>query len=264
MELQMRTHLFVLLALLMLFPLSCKRGPKVISKNADSAESASAQAAETGIFSNVDEGNLPPANEDGMHQVEVLEALPTSRYVYLRVKEGEHEYWIATSKQEVNVGEKYFYKSGIFKRNFKSTEHNRVFEELYLVSSIVPADHSKMMTATGEQAVEMPSTADVQKMVNVPGSIKIAELVARADQYAGKEVQVSGLCTKVNPNIMDRNWIHLKDGSKDDYDFVVTSSVLIPEGHVVTLKGTLAVNKDFGAGYRYEVIVENAEIVNPQ
>ena len=60
---------------------------------------------------------------------------------------------------------------------------------------------------------------------------------------------------------MGRNWIHLRDGSQDDYDFVVTSSSMIPEGHVVTLSGTLNLDKDFGAGYRYDIIVENAQVI---
>jgi hypothetical protein len=60
---------------------------------------------------------------------------------------------------------------------------------------------------------------------------------------------------------MGRNWIHLKDGTLDNYDFVVTSDQAIPEGHVVTLKGTVARNRDFGSGYRYELLIENASVV---
>jgi hypothetical protein len=60
---------------------------------------------------------------------------------------------------------------------------------------------------------------------------------------------------------MNRNWIHLKDGSKDEYDLVITSEHAIPEGHTVTLKGTVALNKDFGAGYKYAIIVEDAHLL---
>ena len=61
---------------------------------------------------------------------------------------------------------------------------------------------------------------------------------------------------------MDRNWIHLKDGSKDNYDFVVTSDIAIPVGHTITFKGKLILNKDFGAGYKYDIILVDGVLVN--
>ena len=239
---------------------SCKQRPKVMLEESSQSSGQTVSTSETGIFSDTEgeAGSVPPVTDE-VHQVEVLEVLPTERYVYLRVSEDGKEYWVATGKKDFTVGEKYFYKSGIYKRNFKSTEYNRIFEELYLVSSIVPANHSKAMAATSE---EKPASEKLDKLVDVPGSIKIAELVANPEKYAGKEVQVSGICSKVNPNIMGRNWLHLKDGSKDDYDFVVTSTTLIPEGNVVTVKGVVSVDKDFGAGYRYDIILEDAGIVH--
>ncbi|MCB0471462.1 MAG: hypothetical protein KDC56_00225, partial [Flavobacteriaceae bacterium] len=61
--------------------------------------------------------------------------------------------------------------------------------------------------------------------------------------------------------IMDRNWIHLRDGSKDDYDLVITSTEFVPEGTVVTMKGVVTLNKDFGAGYSYDLILENGSVI---
>ena len=66
---------------------------------------------------------------------------------------------------------------------------------------------------------------------------------------------------KVNPNIMNRNWIHIKDGTKDDFDLVITSDKFVPEGSVVTMKAVVTLNKDFGAGYKYDLILENGTIV---
>ena len=44
--------------------------------------------------------------------------------------------------------------------------------------------------------------------------------------------------------------------SKDEYDFVVTTNEIILEGQVVTFQGVVTLDKDFGAGYKYEIIVE--------
>ena len=68
----------------------------------------------------------------------------------------------------------------------------------------------------------------------------------------------TGKCVKVNPMIMGRNWIHLQDGSGDNLDLTITTTENIPVGHVITLEGTIALNKDFGAGYKYDIIMEEA------
>ena len=60
---------------------------------------------------------------------------------------------------------------------------------------------------------------------------------------------------------MGRNWIHIKDGSKDDYDLVITSNTFVQEGSMITMKATVTLNKDFGAGYKYDLILENGIIV---
>ena len=60
---------------------------------------------------------------------------------------------------------------------------------------------------------------------------------------------------------MGRHWIHLQDGSKDDYDLVVTSSSFVNEGQIVTMQAMVSVNKDFGAGYSYDLILENGQVI---
>lgn len=59
---------------------------------------------------------------------------------------------------------------------------------------------------------------------------------------------------------MERNWIHLKDGTKNDFDLVVTSDTFVPEGSIITVKALVSLNKDFGAGYTYDLILENGTI----
>ena len=61
--------------------------------------------------------------------------------------------------------------------------------------------------------------------------------------------------------IMNRNWIHIQDGTADNHDLTITSQESIPLGHVVTFEGTVSLNKDFGAGYRYDLIIEDAVIL---
>ena len=242
---------------------SCKQGPTVISEPV-SKESAD-ETASTGIFSDQNEAiqELPKSTspQSSMHSVKVLETLPTDKYVYLYVEEGDEKFWIATTKKEVEIGETYYYKNGILKTNFESKEHNRVFDKVYLVSNIVPANHGGEQNNSSTPSFVIEQNNDTQK-IEKEGSIKISELVKNKEKYNGKEVQISGRCTKINPNIMNRNWIHLKDGSMDDFDLVITSDLAVPEGHIVTMKGTVVLDKDFGAGYKYDLIIENGKIVS--
>ncbi|MEZ4887074.1 MAG: GW dipeptide domain-containing protein [Chitinophagales bacterium] len=268
--------------------IGCQNQPKVIAPANNATEMSGQQS--TGIFSEEENeantetlttsaDNTTPSSSIGndMHTVFVEEVLPTSKYVYLNVREGEEKFWIATLKQEVQVGETYFYRGGLLKTNFESKEYNRIFDKVYLVSKIVPANHGggqsnmekgTIETHSVEESLpnENPSTKNAaiensNRNITKEGSTKIAEIVANPAKYDGKMVQISGECVKVNPNIMGRNWIHLKDGSKDEYDFVVTSILQVQEGQVVTMKGTLNLNRDFGAGYRYDLIVEDGTVV---
>lgn len=252
---KMNVGLFAVLILI-----GCDKKPKVI--NAENTDEITEPS--TGIFTDENAKPVIPIPDQAtsvggadVHTVTILEALPTARYVYLRVKEGQEEFWIATNKTEVIVGGTYFYREGLLKTNFESKEHKRVFEKLYLVSAIVPSDHASHTEAT----VTQPSPSVSTKSVDLKGSVKISELVANPSKYAGKKIQISGQCTKVNINIMGRNWIHLKDGSKDDYDLVVTSNMAVPEGHTVTVVGKVVLKKDFGSGYKYDILVEEGVIV---
>lgn len=256
-----------LLASLLLLSLltACSDQPKVITATDGNPQ------AETGIFTNTSRpplvgGDLAErASSSDVHTVIVEDILPTSKYIYLYVKEKGQSFWIATTKQEVEVGETYYYKGGLLKTNFLSQEHNRTFDKVYLVSRIVPINHG---TQTQEEAVAIETHGKDQntyggtsRQVDREGSVRIAEIVSDPAKYEGQTIQISAECVKVNPNIMGRNWMHLKDGSQDDYDLVITSDRAVPEGHVVTFEATVALNKDFGAGYHYDIILENGVLL---
>jgi len=248
--------------------LGCNNGPKVISPstNSDNTES-------NGIFTpNPATRVIPnPTSEVGneLHKVVVEEVLPTARYVYLRVKEGEKEFWIATRKVEINKGGVYYYRGGLLKTNFESKEYNRIFDEIYLISKLVSEDHSKHINAPPpsdgivktEKVIKEDIPTHTEKTVVHKGTIKISELVSDPKKYEGHTVQISGKCVKVNPNIMGRNWIHLQDGSKDDFDMVITSNTFVPEGKDITIKAVVSLNRDFGAGYKYDLILENGTLI---
>lgn len=250
--------------------MACNNSPKVIT-----AQSTTDVAVpSSGIFTD-DPTQTQTASPtsgsftDDLHTVVVKEILPTSKYVYLNVTEGGEQFWIATRKQDVQLGGTYFYRDGLLKTNFESKEYKRVFDRIFLVSNLVAESHGnnngmldtnfKESKPKVSQKEDIPTHTD--KIMTHKGSITIAELVANPKAFEGKTVQITGKCVKINPNIMQRHWIHLQDGTKDDYDLVATSDTFVPEGKIVTIKALVSLNRDFGAGYTYALLLENATII---
>jgi GW (Gly-Tryp) dipeptide domain len=250
-------------AILFLGLISCNSSPEVVEADA----AASGEGAP--LFQDPGAGNLQggvntapgqPNLDVAEHKIVAEEVMNTDKYTYVRAKENGQEIWVATSKQEIKLGNTYVFKGGLLKHNFESKEFNRNFETLYLVSDFRAADAASSMTA--EQAhANVKSGSTVAPPTNVAaaaGAIKIADLVANLSKYNGKTVKVTGKVMKVNNMIMGRNWVHLQDGSGNNLDLTLTTTELAKVGETITLEGVLTVDKDFGAGYKYDYIVEGA------
>ena len=231
---------------------ACESKPKVIEgEPIESSESISS-------FKNPTDKPVIRGVSSDEHKVKVEEVLNTDRYSYLNVTEEGEKFWIAIPKKEIEIGGTYYYKGGLLKRNFESKEYNRVFETLYLVSDVTPNSITSYMSSANEASEQGINTLESINIKLPEGSIKLAELFSNPDKYQGKVVQITGTCVKVNPMIMDRNWIHIQDGSGDGLDLTVTTTENVPIDAVVSFEGVISLNKDFGAGYRYDIIMENA------
>jgi hypothetical protein len=92
----------------------------------------------------------------------------------------------------------------------------------------------------------------------------IQEIFADSAKLNKKSVVVRGKVVKVSSGIMGKNWIHIQDGTgnqaKKNHNLVCTSKSMADVGDVVTVSGILAKDKDFGGGYKYTAIVEEATI----
>ena len=201
----------------------------------------------------------------GVHKIVVKEVIQTNNYTYLFVEENDVEKWLAVSKMEANEGETYYYTGGFEMKNFESKELGKTFESVYFLQSVssTPDIMAKEPVAephsTGKLNVEKQDIS----VKPAEGGITIAELFAHKDSYAGKTVKISGMVTKYNAAIMKKNWVHLQDGSEysGKFDLTATTEMETAEGEIITLEGTVALNKDFGYGYSYDVLLEDCKIL---
>jgi len=195
-----------------------------------------------------------------VHQVVVKEAIQVSGYTYIHAKEGEKDYWMAASTMDAKPGETLYYENAVEMKNFESKELKRKFDSIFFVdniSKIPPSSAGSSIKATPQKPNIEKQNITVDKAA---GGITISQLYGRINSYANKSVTIKGKVVKVNNGIMSKNWVHIQDGTSSgaDYDLTVTTNETLSVGQVVTLQGTVAVNKDFGYGYSYKVLLEDA------
>lgn len=206
--------------------------------------------------SNISNASTPSTTETA-HEAIVEEILQTTKYTYLFLDEGGVKRWIAIARAEVNKGEKVKYTGGLRMANFKSTELNRNFEELLLVSNIQRAG-DRPAGNLFQEIKEGGSPIEKEKITIAKGSISLIDLFRSPEKFAGKKVLVSGRCIKINYQIMGKNWIHLEDESGASKTLTITSQSALEPGKLGSFEGTITLNKDFGAGYQYDIILEDA------
>ena len=234
---------------------SCDSKPKVIVED-------TATSTPTTMQVNTDNTQTATAGGD-LHQVVSLEVLQTEKYTYLRVLENNKDtFWIAASKLEnAKVGAQYFYRGGLLKTNFESKEHNRVFDKVYLVSNIIDASSHPGSQQQGQSQVNATSSVNSSEVKKISGAVKLSDLFKNKSTYNGKSIIVSGKVVKVNNGIMGRNWVHIQDGTKcssKDCDLTITTNANVAIGSNAAFEGKIILDKDFGSGYKYDILMEEA------
>jgi hypothetical protein len=203
--------------------------------------------------------------QPGVHKAVVKEVIQTNNYTYLFVKENEGEKWLAVPKMQASSGETYYYTGGFEMKDFESKELGRTFPSVYFLEAVslnpdieakgpMVEPHSTGKLNVPKQGVSVKPAED---------GITIAELFAHQDKYAGKSVKIRGQVTKYNAAIMKKNWVHIQDGSEysGKFDLTATTDMEANVGDIITIEGTVVLNKDFGYGYAYDVLLEDSRIL---
>ncbi len=198
---------------------------------------------------------------------EVLEVLEAGSYVYLRIKTKDSEAWAAINKSPVKKGAQVTVEVATEMKDFRSTTLNRTFPVVYFgyLAGTAPSapqggmgmPHTSAAAPTGAADVRVPKATGAN-------AATVAEIVTKRAALKDKPVVVRGKIVKYNPGIMGKNWIHLRDGTgtaaDNTNDILVTSANAAKLGDVVTAKGVVRTDKDFGAGYSYKVLIEEATL----
>ena len=195
-----------------------------------------------------------------IHKVEALEVLQTTNYTYILGKENGIEQWVAVPKMEAMVGEFYYYQEGMEMRDFKSTELDRTFSSILFLGSATSAGQMEKDKEDMNKPSAPQELASNDPIEPVNGGVSLTELLNNMEKYAGQEVLIRGKVVKYNSGIMGSNWLHIQD-NVDNNDLTVTTSMEASVGDIIVLHGKITLNKDFGSGYFYDIIMEDAKII---
>jgi len=194
----------------------------------------------------------------------VAETFDAAGYTYMRLKTATGgEEWAAVRQTPVRKGQTVTMDVQMTAEKFESKTLKRTFDRILFGALEGPADVSP-----AQQHMSAPAAADntpikVAKAEGTEGK-SVAEVWSSRNALKDGKVVVRGKVVKFLGGIMGKNWIHLRDGSgsadKGDNDIAVTTNDMAAVGEVVTISGVVHVDKDFGAGYRYPVIIEEAKV----
>jgi major membrane immunogen (membrane-anchored lipoprotein) len=203
----------------------------------------------------------------------VIETMNAGGYTYLNVQTAQGNVWAAVREFKAKKGDIVAVNAEMTMDNFESKTLNRKFDHIVFgsLASSAPVAAPKAQEASmlsggaspmgsPSQHMTTPNAGDVKvpKAEGTNGKT-IAELWAGKDSLKGKTIVVRGKVVKSLSGIMGKNWIHLRDGSSEK-DITVTTDASANVGEVIVVTGTLTVDKDFGAGYMYPVIIEDGKI----
>jgi len=212
----------------------------------------------------------------------VVETMSSGGYTYVQVDDGSKKTWAAAPQFAVAVGNQVIVPDGMPMRDFHSKTLDRTFDVVYFVQAIqvvssqaadMPVaahgaglsarDHGIADHGVARHGAGGPAAAvDLSNVKKADGGQTVAELFANQAALAGKEVVVRGRVVKFIPEVMGKNWIHVRDGSGSTgtNDLTVSTSATAAVGDTVLLRGKLGTNRDVGAGYHYDIIIEDGTV----
>jgi hypothetical protein len=214
----------------------------------------------------------------------VLETMDAGGYTYLRLDTAAGPAWAAVEKSKVKKGDRVTVLGSVAMEGFESRTLGRRFDRIVFGALEAAGGPEKAAPARSPAAAGVPpamtaalaaqhaaaasgpvetGSIEVARATTADGRT-VAEVFAQRAALDTRAVAVRGQVVKFLPGIMGRNWLHLRDGTgssaNKDHDLTVTTSETAAVGDVVLVRGTVRKDLDFGAGYAYAVLVEEAKL----
>jgi len=197
------------------------------------------------------------------HSGVVLDTMSAGTYTYIKVDENGNRFWVAAPRTAVAKGTRVGFTEEVWITNFESKALKQTFDKILFVNGIGTGSSPSVLSGLSllkPKTKEDPGKTPVKLPPNPDGDYTIEEIFSRKEDLKDTIVKIHGNVVKVSRNIMGRNWVHIEDGTsfEGNKKIIFTSNNAASVGETLTAQGTLAVDKDFGYGYFYPVIVQES------
>ena len=193
-------------------------------------------------------GSAMILNAGTIFEGKILETKDSGGYTYVYIQDKDKKYWSAIPQKEVKVGDTIALNKQMWVENFYSKTLDQKFDKILF--AVVKKDEPKM--------------AKIEFKELKKGFVSVGDVFKNAKSLDGKEIKVNGVVTKVSYGILGFSWVHIQDttsyNSQNDLIFLIKGNDVL-KGQRVDISGKVANDKDFGAGYKYDVIIEDAKII---
>jgi len=198
-----------------------------------------------------------------LHKVVIEEYIDGGSYAYIFVNESGNKYWMSLTNMEVEVGNTYYYEGGMVMKNFESKHLKRTFNFITFVNEIRTSEIVKVTDKPNKEENKTKLEEDIEKIEQPKGGKSLESIFQNKASLNKKNITVRGKVIKVNNGIMDKNWVHISDGTQLEgkKSLTVTTQATVKVGEIVTLNGILTLDKDFGYGYVYDILLEEGELI---
>lgn len=194
----------------------------------------------------------------------VTDIINVTGYTYAEVNIGENKVWAAGPVTPLKIGDRVSFSTGMPMKNFRSKSMKRDFSVVYFIGRFVTGDEKFNVGTAGKASSHgQYKTKTISKPITgikkVEGGLSISEIYTDKEKLKGKTLRVRGKVTKFTADVMNKNWLHIRDSSTLQ-DMTVTSKDTAVIDDVIIVEGKLELNKDFSYGYVYPVILLDAKI----
>lgn len=116
------------------------------------------------------------------------------------------------------------------------------------------------LSSPGDAAAQAAAPQAKAKAAAKPKAI--ADIHKNRKALAGQIIQAQGQVIKANNGIKGFNFVHIQDGTgaAGSNTLIVRSKDTANVGDKVTISGVVVVDRDFGSGYFYPLLIEEATI----
>jgi hypothetical protein len=206
----------------------------------------------------------------------VTETMDASSYTYVLLDTGTGKLWAAIPQTQVKEGDTVAIGDGMPMLKYHSKILNRDFDVVYFAGDVMingsrptspgadsgplaglPKDHPPINGSAAAPKIELTGIKKAK------GGKTIEEVFAEKAKLSGHEITLRGKVVKFNEMILGRNWVHLRDGTggAGNNDLLVTTTTPVKVGDTVVVTGKVALNRNFGSNYKYDLMLEDAKVV---